>query len=238
MKTESKIIIRLLCFEVIRLCIVNFSNGQDTIYLRNPSFEDKPRSGSVYSSPIKDWTDCGLTNFPDESPPDIFSSRVSYWGVSLNPYDGKTYLSVVTRYNDSYESISQSLSKPLDTGKCYRLTAFLALSEKYESGTLRMPLVEFHEGNRYGTRTATENFSNPVELFVWGGDASCRTHQLLVRSGPVSNHDWAQYELEFSPKETYQYITIGAFFEKGYTEPYNGHVLVDNLSPIFEIECK
>jgi hypothetical protein len=44
--------------------------------------------------------------------------------------------------------------------------------------------------------------------------------------------------LEFSPDYNYDYITLGAFFEYGYTEPYNGHLLIDGLSPIIEIPCK
>lgn len=238
MNTERSIIVRFLLLGVWQLFNINFSNGQDTIYLKNPSFEDQPRIGSAFSKPITDWNDCGLENFPDESPPDIFSARIRGWGVKIKPYDGKSYLSLVTRYSDTYESISQLLDKPIEAGKCYRITAYLALSEIYESGTERSPLIEFKDGNISGTRKANENFSNPVELFIWGGDNYCRKRKLLASSGAVSNNDWTLFTFEFTSKEIYTYITIGAFFKHGYTEPYNGHVLVDNLSPIIEIECK
>lgn len=235
---KNSIVQIIFCSLVITFCQVEFLSGQDTIYLRNPSFEDKPRIGGQYLIPILDWTDCGLTNFPDQSPPDIHPMKNNPFGVTNKAYDGKTYLGMVTRYSDTYESLSQYLSKPVEAEKCYSVTVYLALSEKYESPTMRSHLVEFDDGNRFGTRMTTENFSNPVELFIWGGDKSCRTHQLLAHSGPVSNHDWELFNLEFSPKETYQFITIGAYFQKGYSEPYNGHVLVDNFSPIVEIECK
>jgi hypothetical protein len=212
--------------------------SQDTIYLRNPSFEDTPRSGSPFSPPIKEWNDCGLVDFPNETPPDIHSDNNEIWGVTLRPYEGKTYLGLVTRYSDTFESISQSLSKPVEAGKCYKFSVFLAVSQEYKSMTVRSLQERRINGNKSDFSSSMEDFSHAVELFIWGGDKYCNRRQLLVHSGPVIMYNWELFVLEFSPKATYQYITIGAYYRYGYKEPYNGHVLVDNLSPIIQTDCK
>ena len=111
--------------------------GQDTIFLLNPSFEDNPRKGGENSAQIDGWIDCGLINFFGQTPPDILPTPDSAWGVTLEAYDGLTFLSLVTRYDDTYESVSQKLSSPLKSGKCYRLSGYFSLSEKYQSVTKR-----------------------------------------------------------------------------------------------------
>ena len=222
---------------VFAFLFITLLDAQDTIYLRNPSFEDIPRKGNEFSNlPIKDWKDCGIINFPGESPPDIHPVKDHAWDVSKEARDGATYVGLVTRYTNTYESVSQLLSKPVEAGKCYSISVYLALSENYNSPTPRSSSGY----NPYGKNPTvkTENFSNPVELLVWGGHDYCKRVQLLVHSGAISNHEWKYYSLEIAPEESFEYITIGAFFVFGYTEPYNGHILVDGLSPIVEIECR
>ena len=218
--------------------------AQDTIFLKNPSFEDTPRKGGEFNPPIKEWHDCGSINFPGQSPPDIHSGKSNFWDVTKSPENGDTYISFVTRYSDTYESVSQLLDQPFEAGKCYQISAYVALSETYNSATQRSPMVPVKKGESgipgypNGKTLATENFSNPIELLIWAGDKYCSRKQLLVHSGPIDNYDWKQITLELRPKEDYQYITIGGFYVYGYTAPYNGHILVDNLSPIVEVECK
>jgi len=227
MKTKIIFPLAFICLSGLQFCFINYLFSQDTIYLKNPSFEDVPHAGGQFTAAIKDWQDCGSINFPGQTPPDIHPAPNHVWEVTKQAHDGKTYLGMVTRYSDTYESISQALSKPVEAGKCYTLSGYLALSGAYKSPT-----------QRSYPSTTLEDFSHPVELLVWGGKDYCKRDQLLVHSGSVSNQDWKLFTLEFSPKETYQYITIGAFFEYGYTKPYNGHILVDGLSPIIETGCK
>jgi hypothetical protein len=227
----------LLSFNLIFLFTLAL-NAQDTIYLLNASFEDAPRKGSEYYNPIKHWSDCGIKNFPGESPPDIHPVKDNAWDVSKEARDGATYLGMVTRYTNTYESVSQLLGKPIEAGKCYSISVYLALSEQYNSPTPRSSMDLKSYGRNQTPKMTTENFSNPVELLIWGGHDYCQRVQLLVHSGAINNHDWKYYSLEISPEESFEYITIGAFFVFGYTEPYNGHILVDGLSPIIEIECK
>ena len=202
--------------------------GQETIRLQNPSFEDMPRKGVPGMPSIKSWHDCGLSKFPTESPPDIHPVMNNAWDVALQSYDGNTYLGMVTRANDTYESLSQALSSPIQDGVCYSFTAFLAQSDQYKSATSRT--------QQLGTN-AVENFVRPAVFMIWGGNYFCEKAELLGESPPVTNSEWMQYKFVFQPQHTYKYITIEAFYKTPILEGYNGHVLVDALSDLVPIEC-
>ncbi|MEL6925740.1 MAG: hypothetical protein AAFO94_16970, partial [Bacteroidota bacterium] len=80
----------------------------EAIEMYNPSFEDMPRA----SRQPRGWLNCGWS---DESPPDVQPDTT--FAVSQEPYHGKTYLGMVTRDNDTWESIGQRLSKELEPGQ-------------------------------------------------------------------------------------------------------------------------
>lgn len=103
--------------------ILAFSQGE-AIYLTNPSFEDMPRHSIAPSG----WYDCG---FPGESPPDVQPN--GEFGVTKPANHGATYLGMVVRDNDTWESVSQKLSRPLKRGQCYEFSLDLARSELYIS---------------------------------------------------------------------------------------------------------
>jgi outer membrane protein OmpA-like peptidoglycan-associated protein len=198
--------------------------AQEVIRLQNPSFEDVPRKGGEFSAPIKGWHDCGLAKFPGESPPDIHPVPANAWEVSKDAFDGQTYLGMVVRYNDTYESLSQALTSPIEGGVCYNFSAFLARSEQYKSGTSR-------------SRNELENFVKPAVLQIWGGNSFCDKAELLGESPAVMNSDWKLYKFLFQPQRNYAYITIEAFYKTPILEAYNGHVLVDGLSEIVPTDC-
>jgi outer membrane protein OmpA-like peptidoglycan-associated protein len=202
--------------------------GQETIRLQNPSFEDMPRKGVPGMPSIKSWHDCGLSKFPTESPPDIHPVMNNAWDVALQSYDGNTYLGMVTRANDTYESLSQALSSPIQSGVCYSFTAFLAQSDQYKSATSRT--------QQLGTN-ALENFVRPAVFMIWGGNYFCEKAELLGESPPVTNSEWMQYKFVFQPQHSFKYVTIEAFYKTPILEGYNGHVLVDALSDLVPIEC-
>lgn len=202
--------------------------GQETIRLQNPSFEDMPRKGVPGMPSIKGWHDCGLSKFPTESPPDIHPVVNNAWDVALQSYDGNTYLGMVTRANDTYESLSQALSSPIQAGVCYSFTAFLAQSNQYKSATSRTQQLGTNE---------LENFVRPAVFMIWGGNYFCEKAELLGESPPVTNSEWMQYKFVLQPQHSYKYVTIEAFYKTPILEAYNGHVLVDALSDLVPIEC-
>jgi len=200
--------------------------SQDTIYFVNPSFEDIPRMGTQSSPVIKGWTDCG---FPGESPVDIHPTPGKAWGVDKRAKDGLTYLGLVTRYNLTWEAVSQQLAHPLKADSCYTLTAALAIFGNYNSNTRRSE--------------KPESFSHPVVFQIWGGADHGNRGELLGKSPPINNTEWKEFSFLLKPTFTWEYVVLEAFYYfpsnigEGDKEAYNGHILLDNLSPIIQVEC-
>ncbi|MDF1694900.1 MAG: OmpA family protein [Saprospiraceae bacterium] len=213
------------------LCAIGVSAQYDTISLRNPSFEDNPRKGGYYNNTaadqannIKHWFDCGVFNFRQETAPDIHPS--DYWSNTKQPSDGQTYLGMVTRDNDSWESVSQDLETPLKAGQCYSFSVELSKSERYISGS------RLNESDK-----PNYNYTTPTVFRLWGGYSHCGTVELLAESTPVNNSAWKTYTFKLSPKANYRYITFEAFYKVPVVFPYNGHILIDNCSDIIQIDC-
>ncbi len=204
---------------ILILMMTHFSSsGQDVIPLTNGSFEDLPKQ----SQPPRGWADCG---FPGESPTDVHpaSDSSSYWNVQKPPADGKTYLGMVVRDNETYESISQYLPAPLKPDSCYEMEIDLCRSEIYISQS-RMT-------------GRTENYDEPVVLRIYGGTAICRRSELLYESPPVSNFEWKTYVTEMKPSGSYRTITFEAYYKTPVLFPYNGNLLVDHTSNIRKVVC-
>lgn len=212
----------------IGCCTILSLPAQEIIKLQNPSFEDMPRKGVPGMPSIKGWHDCGLSKFPSESPPDIHPVVNNAWEVALEPYDGNTYLGMVTRANDTYESLSQALSTPIQGGICYTFSAFLVRSNQYKSATSKTQQLGSNE---------LENFVRPAVFMIWGGDYFCDKAELLGESPAVSNETWKKYTFLFHPQKTHKFITIEAFYKTPILEAYNGHVLVDGMSDIVPVDC-
>ena len=216
----------IFLFLTLQLCCSGLVQliAQQTIVLRNPSFEDLPRQGGAFTAPIHGWHDCGLNNFPGETPPDIHPVPSKAWEVTTMAFDGQTFLGLVTRYNDTYESLSQQLTSSIQGNTCYKFSAALARSEKYMSPTKRR-------------REEPENFVRPVVLLIYGGDSYCDKAELLGESPAITHADWRMYSFTLQPQKSYKFITIEAFYKTPILEAYNGHILVDKLTDIVPIEC-
>ena len=215
---------------IIVLCAILYcqiSICQDTINLKNPSFEDTPRVGIQGMPTCKGWEDCGRDLFPGEAPPDILPTSENGWGVTKAPSDGKTYLAMVVRATDTWESLTQHVVGFLKAGMCYSFSAKLAISNVYESRTK----ASYQSGQK-------ESFVHPVIFEIWGGLSACDRMELLAESPPVENFDWQLFEFVLSPKRNYTYFTIKVYYTNDRPDKYNGHMLIDDLSPIVEIQCK
>ncbi len=206
----------------------------DVIKLNNPSFEDTPRKGGVLKE-IEGWYDCGIDNFPEESAPDIHPG--GYWGVDDKSYEGETYLGLVVRDNETWESVCQRLItgsgeiERIEEGNCYRLSMAVARSEKYLSGS-RFALENARP------KSQAYNYNTPVVVRIWGGNSFCNKKELLAKSEPVINSEWETIDLNFTPTIDCEFITIEAYYNIPVLVPYNGHVLIDNLSEIIQVACK
>ncbi len=215
---------------IVSCCLAQQSvpnNGRDEIILINPSFEDTPHAGLKTGTNIDDWYDCGREYFPNETSPDIHPSpdpSNPYFGVKLKPFDGRTFMGLVVRENNTWESVSQKLSKPLKAKKCYGFSIYLARSESYVSGVEKRPDLLLP-------------FTQPIQLRIWGGNSYCGRQELLASSSLVKNTNWVKYQFKFSPKQNITYILLEAFYEMPILFEYNGNILLDKASAIIEMDC-
>ena len=195
-------------FWMMLLCAIpSLLIGQE-IKLTNSSFEDVPSHSSIPYG----WKNCGDVY---ESPPDI---QPGSFKVDKIAQKGKTYVGLVTRDNDTWEGLSQKLAKPINAGQCYKFNIYLAKSSKYVSLS-KSSMKE-------------ENFNQAVRLRIWGGNSHCHKKELLAETGAINHGTWKRYKLEFNPKASHNFIFIEAHFKKGAFFPYNGNLLVDNMSSI------
>lgn len=207
------------------------SNGQSqVIKLTNPSFEDVPHSGTTGYSP-KGWLDCGSVNFPTQTPPDI---QPSFFGVQLAAQNGNTYLGLVVRDDDTWEAVSQRLLSPMKAGNCYQISIYIARSENYISG----------RGNRHPNtpddsqyKLNTINHNQPVTLRIWGGNNYCDKKENFVVTDEINHTNWVKYTFKLEPKSRITHISFEAFYKTPILFPYNGNLLIDNISDIVQIDC-
>ncbi len=187
------------------------------IPLANPSFEDEP---AVARAP-RGWENCG---FEEESPPDVQPN--GEFGVTQAAAHGNTYLGMVVRDNDSWECAGQPLPRPLQADTCYRLTLQACRSETYNSLSR--------------VKNQPANYNTPAVIRIWGGyvDKEKEGFELLAETEPIAHADWKEYVLAFTSTAPYDYLYLEAYYDQGRPHPYNGNVLVDELSDIVPCSLK
>lgn len=180
----------------------------------NPSFEDVPGPGR----PPLGWYFCGPMN---ETPPDVHP--VFVLNVTQDAKHGKTYAGLVVRDNGTQETLGQMLAQPLRTGACYEVRLYACRAAGFSS---------------YSRLTGMQaNFSEPVKLQLWGGTQHCGREHLLAETTAITDTTWQLYELAFTAPADCDQL----FFSAAYTNDslvYNGHLLLDHLSPLIPIDCR
>ncbi|MEZ4985933.1 MAG: OmpA family protein [Saprospiraceae bacterium] len=184
------------------------------IFLNNPSFEDFPR----HSQAPRGWTDCG---FVGESAPDVHPDYV--FQVNKLAFDGNTYLGMVVRDNETWESVGQLMSSPMKKGTCYEFSIKLARSLTYMS-------ISRESGQ-------DAPYTQPVKLRIWGGFGSCDKQQMMGETPLIKNPDWMQYSLKLSPNDNFTHIVLEVFYNTPNLFPYNGNLLLDGASELQPVAC-
>jgi hypothetical protein len=202
------------------LIISTTSYSQTKILIQNKSFEDNVNFGWYNFG----WHDCGTINFPEESPPDIHSDSAEFkaWGVEQSASDQENFLGMVVRDNETCEAIAQELSQPIKDGMCYKLSLDVSVSENYLSRS-RLTAKEI-------------NYNSPCILRIWCSNSLCNKFNLLAETSLIENNEWKRIDFKLSPKFEAKFIMIEAYW-KIPIHPYCGHILIDNLSDIEEIDC-
>lgn len=212
---------RLKYFITCFICFFIFNTNivAQNIQLKNPSFEAvRADHGTLPTF----WDDCS-TDF-GHSPSDLHDSNSDIFGVRSRPIDGETFVGMVTRADETYESIGQFLRQPLEEGNIYRFGIYLAKSESY----LSVSQVTMRE----------ENFNEPIVLRVWGGNSYEERIELLGETNPVSHRDWQEYIFEFQPSNDYGFITLEAHCDEDRVFAYRGNILIDHCSDIELIDSQ
>lgn len=199
---------------MVSFCTLAFTQEEEPIVLTNPSFEDLPH----HSKPPRGWIDCG---FRGETPVDVQPSGT--FSVIKPPFDGDTYLGMVVRDNDTWEAVSQRLSRPLEAGQCYEFSIYLSRSELYTS-TSRVT-------------DSPANYVTPAKLRIYGGSDYCDKDYLLAETSLIINTRWLEYRFTFEPVADYTHLIFEAFYKTPTLFPYNGNILIDNASAITPVPC-
>lgn len=141
----------------------------------------------------------------------------------LEAIDGRTYLGMVVRDNDTWERVSQRLVKPLNGGDCYEMELYICRSEVYISQSRTTGKQVF--------------YNEPAVLRIWGGYGMCGREEMLAESEPINNVNWKKISFELRPNRTYRYLMLEAFYKTPVLIPYNGNLLLDHVSEITRIPC-
>ena len=217
-------ILSLFCLLLIN---ISFLTSQDVIEIKNPSFEGEATQGGIEREwELEFWWDCG---FKGQTPPDIHSSNKGFFGVSAQPKHGKTFLGLVTRENNTYECVSQNIENPLQKHMTYIIQMALCRSDIYKS-----QLSNYR--NNDNNNDKLYNLIKPIVVQIWGGNENNDQLELLAESLPIKNTAWSTYEFNLKPTFNQSLIEIRAYYAPLTNEPYNGNVLIDNLSDIYRID--
>ena len=230
--------------------------GQGVLAVSNGGFEDTarvqlPPSGKFkhgtyqlssrdmfdYQAPIDGWEHLswqkGVRIFSAQwNTPDILPHPMG-WKVEHEAIEGNTYLSLVVRNDGSYEVLGQYFESPLEEGKCYEVNVQLAYSRTFVSDK------DPFESMREQAYRFEQAYDTPAVFQILGRNAE-DDEVLLAETPPVDHEDWMGYDLFIYADQPYEYMVIRAYFDgdPDRWEPYYfGHILLDDLSDVFEVEC-
>jgi hypothetical protein len=168
----------------------------------------------------ENWGGCKIKN---QSYSDI---QPGAFGVTLPAIEGRNYVGMVVRENGGFETISQGLPVPLRAGTCYKLSVYMARSDYYSSFIKNKDSV-------------IVNFSRPARLVIWDGSAKdClfSADKMLASSPPVVNKTWKKFT--FILKPTTDILQLNFSSDHVVEKPYNGNLLLDNLSNLVPVVCE
>lgn len=185
--------------------------AQQTITLKNPSFEDEASSGTVPTG----WINLGSSN---ESPSDI---QPGSFDVTLKAKHGDTYVGMVVRDNNTWEGIGQKLPGLLMKDSAYTFSIWLARAPLYVSLSRVTGQIT--------------SYTAPTTLKIWGVNTKTNQEELLAESEPIDHSKWLQYNFTLNPTVAdFDELDLMAYYAKG-SEKKNGNLLMDNCSSIQQV---
>ncbi len=193
--------------------------SQDTIFVKNKSFDGKPERGISFSN-LDGWNSYEYGE--KVSPIDVHGIGTKFWGSQTEPFEGPTFIGLVVREDGSGEGVAQRLDIPLFVDSTYIFSLHMCISEKYSSP------IKSDKFNEY-------SFVNPVIVEIWGYNIKMKKSELLAATSEegVGHFDWKKYDFELKPSEKWEVLLIKTQHCK-HEGFYNGHVLIDLVSDIIK----
>jgi hypothetical protein len=170
------------------------------IVIPNSSFEE---IDPIHFKALQ-WTACKINSSPDLLP--------GPWGVTKKASDGQYYLGLITRENNSYESVSINLNQSLEKDSCYVLVFDLAKDSHYSG------------------------YKASICLRFWAGGTDCEKKELLFKTEAIEHNSWKTYSYNFIPSSSFSNLIIEAYYKTPTVVPYRGNILLDSFRPI--LKCK
>ncbi|MBR9920907.1 MAG: hypothetical protein GYB31_08705 [Bacteroidetes bacterium] len=184
----------------------------------NPSFEGEP---GLNNTP-EGWKQCSMVrNIPATVSEEIISNSNGFYICGPDPSDGRTYMLMVGRQDDSWEAVYQKMEQKLEKGKWYAFEVDVARAHCLVSTIVG-------QGGIY-------DFSAPLSLGVKGSNHSCKFADLLYKSPAITDTLWQRIEIAFKAKKNYTNLVLEVTYPSEAFIPYNGNLLLDNISDLREI---
>jgi hypothetical protein len=184
--------------------------AKDRIFLENPSFEGKHKQATQFG-----WVNCDDSR---ETPPDVAPDTSLL--VFNEPLHGKTYLPFICRDNGTNTRLGQLLHLPLQKGRTYILSCFLARSPTYFAPS-RLEDQKL-------------NYSTPLKLVLSAGNSLGVVKEILAETSLIKHEFWQEYIIQFTPSANFKCIFLEAQDPNGNRS--NGHILLDHLSDLILIK--
>jgi hypothetical protein len=182
----------------------------DRISLENPSLEGKHKQATQFG-----WVNCDDSR---ETPPDVAPDTSLL--VFNEPLHGKTYLPLICRDNGTFTRLGQLLHLPLQKGRTYVLSCFIAHSPTYFAKS------------RMEDRQV--NYNTPLKLVLSAGNHLGVVKEVLAETTLIKHEYWQEYIIQFTPSANFKCIYLEAQDPNGNRS--NGNLLIDHLSDLLLIK--
>jgi hypothetical protein len=201
---------------------IAFGQNSNVIKVANKSFEGKPVIGVSYFN-LSKWKDRGSELFAGETPPDIHP--IGAWGNNMLPTEGASYIGLVMRDNETFESVYQKLLGELIADSCYKFSIDIGRSRIYSS--------------RSRITDQKTNYIQPTifRLVSYTHEYNFMKEEVLAYTQPIDYFGWESYDFVIKPKKNVSRIALENYFNPEAKVPYNGHILLDNMSDFTKISC-
>lgn len=147
------------------------------------------------------WHACQEGTTPDIMP--------GPWGVEEEPYDGNTYVGLITRPNGTWEAIGQRFSSSLHAKSCYSMEIIAAHADTYAG------------------------YNQSGRMRIWLGKTKCDYAQLVLDIEELNHTEWKSYPIKFTSEDDYNYIIIESYHPVG-KRTSSSNILIDKIyMPVF-----